>query len=92
MIKRKSPDLRQITGLQIKAARGFLRWRAEDLAKHSKLGVATIRRAEAVDGPVKMTPANIETIIRTLEAAGIELTNGDAPGVRMKAGKRGRGK
>jgi hypothetical protein len=92
VINRKSPDRRQITGLQIRAARGFLRWRAEDLADHSKLGVATIRRAEAVDGPVKMTPANVETIIRTLEAAGIELTNGDAPGVRLKPRKRGKGK
>ena len=92
MIKRKSPDRRQITGLQIRAARGFLRWRAEDLAEHSKLGVATIRRAEAVDGPVRMTPANMEAIIRTLEAAGVELTNGDAPGVRMKLRQRGKGK
>jgi hypothetical protein len=92
MIKHKSPDRRRITGLQIRAARGFLRWRAEDLAQHSKLGVATIRRAEAVDGPVEITPANAETIIRTLEAAGIELTNGDAPGVRLNSRKRIKGK
>jgi hypothetical protein len=92
MINRKSPDRRQITGLQIKAARGFLRWRAEDLAHHAKLGVATIRRAEAVDGPVEITQANAEAIIRTLETAGIELTNGDAPGVRLKPRKGVRAK
>lgn len=84
MIKPKSTDKSQITGLQIRAARAILRWRAEDLAEHSKLGVATVRRAEAADGPVSITPANAEAIVRALEAAGVEFTNGDAPGVRLK--------
>lgn len=59
------------------------------MAEHSKLGVATIRRAEAVDGPIPITVANAETIKRTLQAAGVEFSNGDAPGVRMKA-RRGK--
>ncbi len=84
MIKSRSRDLPKITGGQIRAARALLRWTAEDLAKRSKLGVATIRRAEVVDGPVKMTIVNAEAVARALEAAGIELTNGDAPGVRLR--------
>jgi hypothetical protein len=83
MIKRKSPDLRLLTGGQMRAARALLRWTAQDLADHTRLGVATIRRAEARDGPVSVTQANAETIIRILEAAGIELLNGSAPGARL---------
>jgi transcriptional regulator with XRE-family HTH domain len=74
----------RITGIHIRAARAILRWSAEELAKRTKLGITTIRRAEAADGPVPLTVANAETIIRTLEAAGIDLINGDAPGVRLK--------
>jgi hypothetical protein len=84
MIKRKSYDSLQLTGGQIRAARALLRWTAQDLADHSKLGVATIRRAEALDGSVEMTPVNAGAVMRTLEAAGIEFTNGDGPGVRLK--------
>lgn len=90
MIKRKSYDSSQLTGGQIRAARALLRWSAQDLADHSKLGVATIRRAESLDGAVEMTPANAELVTRTLEAAGVEFTNGDAPGVRLKARRRGK--
>ena len=84
MIKRKSYNNSPLTGGQIRAARALLRWSAQELADHSKLGVATIRRAEALDGPVEMTPANAELVTRTLESAGVEFTNGDAPGVRLK--------
>jgi transcriptional regulator with XRE-family HTH domain len=79
----------KIFGSQVRAARALLRWTANDLAERSKLGIMTIRRAEAVDGPLPITVANAETIKRTLEAAGIEFTNGDARGVRMKV-KRGK--
>ncbi len=88
-VNNKSRDSVKITAAQLRAARALLRWTAEDLAEHSKLGVSTIRRAEAVDGPLPITVANAETIKRSLEAAGVEFTNGDAPGVRMKA-KRGK--
>ena len=43
----------------------------EDLAEASKVGVATIRRAESVDGPTSMTEANAEAVSRALEAAGV---------------------
>jgi hypothetical protein len=79
----------KISGSQIRAARGLLRWKANELADRTKLGIMTIRRAEAVDGEVPITVANAETIKRTLEAAGVEFTNDGAPGVRMKV-KRGK--
>ena len=75
----------------MRAARAFLRWTANDLAKAAKVGVMTIRRAEAEDGvPQKMLVNNVEAIRRALEAAGIEFTNGDAPGVRMVKAKKAR--
>jgi transcriptional regulator with XRE-family HTH domain len=75
-----------ITGAQIRAARGLLRWSAEVLAERSRLGVATIRRAEASDGPPNLTAANAATVQATLEAAGVIfiIENGHGPGVRLK--------
>ncbi len=74
-----------ITGAQIRAARGLIRWSAETLAERSKLGVATVRRAESVDGLPTITEANIAAIRAALEAAGVVFIaeNGGGPGVRL---------
>ena len=76
-IIKKSYDRKDITGAQIRAARALIRWTADDLAKEADLGVATIRRAEATDGPLQMTVSNMAAVRRTLEAVGIEFTFGD---------------
>lgn len=75
-----------ITGAQVRAARALLRWSAEDLAVKSRVGVATIRRAEASDALLTTTAANAHAIQRALEAAGIALVeeNGGGIGVRMR--------
>ena len=75
-----------LTGAQIRAARGLLRRSAEDLARESSLGLATIRRAENADGETSMTAANDLAVRRTLEAAGVEFIdeNGGGPGVRLR--------
>lgn len=54
------------------------------------MGVNTIRRAETAKGGTSLTAANELAIRRTFEAAGIEFTNGDQPGVRltMTAGEK----
>jgi hypothetical protein len=83
--ERLSGDMKVITGAQSRAARGLIRWSAEMLAARSKLGVATVRRAEAVDGPLPITTANADALQTALEAAGVEFTNGEQPGVRLKA-------
>ena len=41
-----------------RAARAMLRWTALDLAAASRVGVATIRRVELVDGEIRVTAAN----------------------------------
>jgi hypothetical protein len=71
---------------QIRAARSLIRWTADALADASGVGVATIRRAELVEGPTTMTAPNDAAIRRTLEAAGVEFIdeNGGGPGVRLR--------
>jgi hypothetical protein len=81
----QSGDMKLITAAQMRAARALVRWSADDLARRSKLGVATVRRAEAADGHPPITEANCAAIQRVLEGAGVEFTNGDQPGVKLKA-------
>lgn len=80
-------DAVMLTGAQVRAARALLRWSAEELAARSRLGTATIKRAEATDGPLKSTPANVQAIVNAFEMAGIELIyeNGGGAGVRFRA-------
>jgi hypothetical protein len=75
-----------ITSGQLRAARAFLKWTGEQLAQQSGVSVATLRRAEPMDGPVRMIPANARAIRATLEAAGVEFIteNGGGPGVRLR--------
>lgn len=75
-----------LTSDQIRAARALVRWRAEDLARKSGVGVATIRRAELADGPTSMTVPNDAAIRRALETGGVEFIdrNGGGPGVRLR--------
>lgn len=79
-------EKRPLTSAQIRAARALLRWRARDLARESAVGVATIRRAELVDGETSMTAANDAAVRRSLENAGVEFIeeNGGGPGVRLR--------
>jgi transcriptional regulator with XRE-family HTH domain len=71
---------------QIRAARALVRWRAQDLAGESSVGVATIRRAELAEGETSLTAANDLAIRRALENAGVEFIdeNGGGPGVRLR--------
>jgi hypothetical protein len=77
---------RKISSAQLRAARALLRWTALDLAKASKVGVATIRRVEVIDGEISATLANEAALRHALEAAGVEFIdeNGGGPGVRLR--------
>jgi hypothetical protein len=77
---------RTLTSAQIRAARGLVRWSAEDLAREAALGLATVRRAEGAEGETSMTAANDLAVRRALEAAGVEFIdeNGGGPGVRLR--------
>ena len=75
-----------IIGEQIRASRAMLKWTAEDLAKKSSIGVATIRRLEAMNGIPTGQASILDSIQKTLEEAGIEFmgTPDRQPGVRLK--------
>ena len=77
---------RPLTSSQIRAARGLVRWSAEDLAREAALGLATVRRAEGAESTTSMTVANDLAVRRALEAAGVEFIdeNGGGPGVRLR--------
>ena len=76
----------RISSAQLRAARALLRWSAQKLAEASKVGVATIRRVEVIDGDIPVTSANELAIRRALEAAEVEFIdeNGGGPGVRLR--------
>ena len=84
----QSSDMKTITGAQIRAARALIRWSAEDLAEATKIGIATLRRAEGSDGELGMTAANQFAVRTVLEHAGVEFIpeNGGGAGVRLKKG------
>jgi hypothetical protein len=75
-----------ISSAQLRAARALLRWSALDLAKASKVGVATIRRVEVMEGEIPVTAANEAALRRALESAGVDFIdeNGGGPGVRLR--------
>ena len=79
---------------QIKAARALLGWDQQKLARESNVGIATIRRIEANDGPVKSTTTTTWRLQKSLEKAGIIFIDGDdraGPGVRLATPTRGKG-
>ena len=76
--------MEKITGAQLRAARSLVRLSAVELAERANVGVATVRRAEAQDGEIGTTAANAVAIRTALESVGVEFTNGEAPGVRLK--------
>jgi hypothetical protein len=82
--------VRKLSSAQIRAARALLRWTALDLAKASKVGVATIRRVEVIDGEISATLANEAALRGALEAAGVEFIdeNGGGLGVRLRKSEK----
>ena len=75
-----------ITSEQIRAARAIIRITVTQLSESAGIGVATIKRLEAVDG-VPPAQARTLTLLQTaLESAGVEFVGSptDNPGVRLK--------
>ena len=67
---------------QCRAARALLNWTLPNLAQEAKVSVSTINSFEL--GRRQPIPANLSAIQRALEAQGIEFTDGEAPGVRLR--------
>jgi transcriptional regulator with XRE-family HTH domain len=78
-----------LTSEQIRAARAMLRMDQTSLAEAAGISVETVKRIEAQDGPLKTgRVVTIHAIEKALTAAGIEFTNGDEPGVKLRAKRK----
>ena len=71
-----------MTPEQCRAARGLKDWSQSKLAAEAKVGESTVRNFEA--GRSIPIANNLDAIRSALEAAGVEFTNGDQPGVRLR--------
>jgi len=70
-----------ITAAQCKGARAML-----DLSRDATAARAGVAKRTLVDferGARQPQRSTLEAVRRALEAAGVEFTNGDAPGVRL---------
>lgn len=84
----------KITGAQIRAARGFLRWTIADLATAADVGLSTIQKVEEVDGDPRVvstlqwrSDARDEALAKicgALEKAGITFLAPSAQGVGLR--------
>jgi transcriptional regulator with XRE-family HTH domain len=66
--------------LQCRMARAALGWGVRELAAAAKVSTDTVARFERGD---ELKERTIDALQRALEAAGIEFTNGEQPGVRL---------
>lgn len=87
--KRYSPNSarpKQLTGAQIRAARGMLAWSVKDLAERADISPTTIRRYEQIDGPINSPEVGLQTLERVLTQAGIEFIFPELgkPGIRPR--------
>ena len=64
----------EITGKQLRAARGALNWSVQHLAEVSGVAVSTIKRYELLDSTPPSRKGHLDTLQGVLEAAGIEFT------------------
>ena len=71
---------------QLRAARGLLGWSQNELAEAARVGLSTIRRMEASNGPLRGTAENVWKVQKALEEAGVIFINEDelGPGVRLR--------
>jgi transcriptional regulator with XRE-family HTH domain len=86
-----------ILPVQCRMARAALGLGVRDLAAAAKVSIDTVARFERGD---ELKERTVDALQRALEAAGVEFTNGEQPGVRLAkstagisiAGKAGRRK
>jgi transcriptional regulator with XRE-family HTH domain len=62
-------------------ARAALGWGVRDLAAAAKVSPDTIARLERGE---TLQTRTLQTIRLAIESAGVEITNGEAPGVRLR--------
>jgi transcriptional regulator with XRE-family HTH domain len=79
-----------ITGPQFRAARAMLGWTVRELARRAIVSVATINAIEDTNIPSSHRHGDLAAIQAALEEGGIEFTNSEEPGVKLKAKRKGK--
>jgi DNA-binding Xre family transcriptional regulator len=79
-----------ITSEQIRAARAIVRMTVNQLSQSAGIGVATIKRLEAVTGVPPAQARTLSSLQIALESAGVEFVGkpDDRPGVRLRSSKK----
>ena len=85
----------KVTGAQIRAARGFLKWSVANLAEQANVGISTIQKIEDVDGDPSISSTlqwrsdareeAVAKIVAAMEAAGITFLTANTQGVGLRA-------
>jgi transcriptional regulator with XRE-family HTH domain len=75
-----------VNSAQVRMARAALNWSLADLAKAAGVHRNTVSNFET--GKYEGDPKSLEKMRKALEKAGVEFTNGDSPGVRLKSKRR----
>jgi transcriptional regulator with XRE-family HTH domain len=73
-----------LTSELIRAARALLRWEQRRLADASSVSLPTVKRLESRPGILAAHGSTVAALKRALENAGVDFTNGDQPGVRLR--------
>ena len=67
-------------GIQLRMARAALGWGVRELAKKAGVTANTVTR---IENGADAKQSTMDRLQRALEAAGVEFTNSDQPGVRL---------
>ena len=78
-----------LTSELIRAARALLRWEQRHLAEASSVSLPTVKRLESRPGILGAHSLTLVSLKRALEKAGVEFTNGNKPGVRLRTSNQG---
>ncbi len=74
-----------LTSQQIRAARGLLRWSAQELAERAGVHLATVQRMERFDDTIQAMATTVAKVERAFEAEGVDfLADNGGLGVRLK--------
>jgi transcriptional regulator with XRE-family HTH domain len=66
--------------IQLRMARAAVGWGVRELAKKAGITANTVTR---IENGADAKQSTMDKLRRALEAAGVEFTNGDRPGVRL---------
>ncbi len=74
---------RLLTPAACRAARALLGWSIADLVREAGTSPNSVSRFERAGGPIR--PATALKIVAAFHGAGVEITNGDGTGARLRS-------